>query len=146
MDILFQQVRIFTGLNSKALKFLADHAQELHFNALDVVVQEGDLGDRLFIVQQGEVRACRNFAKPGEKELARLTSGECFGEMCILDTLPRSATIQAIRNSQLFSIDTITLYEFHLHHPSQFSVLLINLARELSSRLRELDKAFAALH
>lgn len=145
MDILFQQVRIFTGLNAKALKFLSDHAQELRFNALDVVVNEGDVGDRFFIIQQGEVRACRNFAKAGEKELSRLSCGECFGEMCILDTLPRSATIQAIRNSQLYSIDTVTLYEFHVHHSAQFSLLLMNLARELSSRLRELDKAFAAL-
>ena len=144
MDFRLDQVRIFSSLNGKALKFLARRARQSSWKALEVVVREGELGDRLFIVEKGEVRACRNFAKAGEKELARLGAGECFGEMCLLDTLPRSATIQATRDSTLYSLDTVALYELHLQFPSQFGVLVLNLARELSNRLRQLDKAFAA--
>jgi len=144
VDFRFDQVRIFASLDEKALKFLAKHAHYSSLRALDVVVREGELGDRMFIIEKGEVRACRNFSRAGEKELARLGAGECFGEMCILDTLPRSATIQATGDSTLYSLDTVSLYELHVNYPSQFSVLVLNLARELSGRLRQLDKAFAA--
>lgn len=143
MDFHFNRVRVFSSLDEKALKFLSRSAHYSSLRALEVVVHEGELGDRLFVIEKGEVRACRNFSRAGEKELARLGAGECFGEMCILDTLPRSATVQATQDSTLYSLDTVSLDELHTHYPSQFSVLVLNLARELSGRLRQLDKAFA---
>jgi CRP/FNR family transcriptional regulator, cyclic AMP receptor protein len=138
------EARIFAGLSAPALKLLGARALPLVVQPLEIVVHEGEPGDRLFVIQSGEVRACRSFAKVNEVELARLGQGECFGEMCILDTLPRSATVQATRESRLCSLNSVALYELHVHHPSQFSVVLLNLARELSRRLRSLDKAFAA--
>jgi CRP-like cAMP-binding protein len=144
VDFQLDQVQIFSGLSANALKFVAARARYSSHKALEVVVHEGELGNRLFFIEKGEVRACRNFSKAGEKELARLGAGDCFGEMCILDTLPRSATIQATRDTVLHSLDTAVLYELHLQYPAQFTVLVLNLARELSRRLRQLDKAFAA--
>jgi CRP-like cAMP-binding protein len=144
VNFRFDQVRIFSGLDEKAIAFLGKYAHYSTLRALDVVVREGELGDRMFIVEQGEVRACRNFSHAAEKELARLGSGECFGEMCILDTLPRSATVQATRDTSLYSLDKEILDELRTRYASQFNVLVLNLARELSARLRQLDKAFAA--
>ena len=137
-------VRIFAGLNTTAVKFLSQQVHHLKAEPLEILVKEGEPGDRLYIITGGEVRACRNFATVDEIELARMGVGDCFGEMCILDTLPRSATIQATRKSTLCALNSVALYELHLRHPSQFSIVLMNIARELSRRLRQLDKAFCA--
>jgi CRP-like cAMP-binding protein len=109
-----------------------------------VVVHEGDPGDRLFVIASGEVRACRDYSKVTEVELARLGPGECFGEMCILDTLPRSATIQTTNDSTLYALEAAAFYELQRAQPAQFSLLVLNMARDLSHRLRRLDAAFAA--
>jgi CRP-like cAMP-binding protein len=138
------EVRIFSGLSEATLKFLSGRAHFCAARALNVIVQEGDPGDRLFIITSGEVRACRNFASVGEVELARLSAGQCFGEMCILDTLPRSATVQATQDSALRSLDVTTLYELHRTQPAQFSLLVLNVTRDLCWRLRRLDQIFAA--
>jgi CRP-like cAMP-binding protein len=137
-------VRIFAGLSPAALELLEAQAQRSVVKPLEIVVREGDPGDRMFLIRSGEVRACTNFGKETEVELARLGQGDCFGEMCILDTLPRSATVQATRETRLFSLHSVTLYALHVQHPQQFTVMLLNLARELSRRLRALDKSFAA--
>lgn len=131
-------------MTSNALEFLTKRARFASVKAQEVVVREGEPGDRMFVILNGGVRACRNFGEAGEKELARLGAGECFGEMCILDTQPRSATIQATVDSTLFSLNATVLYELYAQFPSQFSVMLLNIARELSNRLRQLDKDFAA--
>jgi len=144
MRPIMADVQIFAGMNEGALRFLSDQANYFTVRALDVVVHEGGPGDRLYVLTSGEVRACRNFATVGEVELARLGSGQCFGEMCILDTLPRSATIQATQDSALASVDVHTLYELHKSQPAQFSVLLMNIGRDLCWRLRRLDQIFAA--
>jgi len=111
--------------------------------AWEVVVREGEPGEQLFVIVSGQVRACRDYSKVTERELARLGSGECFGEMCILDTQPRSATIQTTHDSTLYSLDARAFYELQLTLPLQFNLLLLNLARDLSCRLRRLDAAFA---
>lgn len=137
-------IRIFAGLSPAALQLLASQAQPLVIQPLEIVVREGEPGDRLFLIRTGEVRACRGYGTAKEVELARLGPGDCFGEMCILDTLPRSATVQATRQTSLSGLSSVALYELHVRHPREFSVVLLNLARELSRRLRSLDEAFAA--
>jgi CRP-like cAMP-binding protein len=144
MRINLTEARIFSGLNDATLKFLSDRADHFTVRALDVVVHEGGPGDRLYVLGSGEVRACRNFATVNEVELARLGAGQCFGEMCIIDTLPRSATVQATQDSALASLDVTTLYELHRSQPAQFSMLLLNVARDVCWRLRRLDQIFAA--
>ena len=81
-----------------------------------------------------------------ERWLARLKAGDFFGEMCILETLPRVATVQAVAETRLFSISSLTFLKLYDAMPAQYGLLLLNLARDLSRRLRRLDEAFAARH
>jgi CRP-like cAMP-binding protein len=66
--------------------------------------------------------------------------------MCILETLPRSATVQAMVDSTLLSLSSVTFYHLYHEMPAQHSILVVNIARDLSRRLRHLDEAFAARH
>jgi CRP-like cAMP-binding protein len=141
-----QNVPIFAGLNEAALNLLWDRAKEIKTPAGEVVVREGETGNRLFVVGEGQVRVCKQFGQPGEVELAKLAPGNFFGEMCILETLPRSATVQAITDATFYTLTSLSFYHLYEQMPAQHSILVLNIARDVSRRLRHLDEAFAARH
>ncbi len=66
--------------------------------------------------------------------------------MCLLETLPRVATVQAISASVLLRLSAMAFLDLYEAQPEQHSILILNLARDLSRRLRRLDEAFAARH
>ena len=144
MHSLMQGVPIFAGLDSQGLDLLLQRVQEMTVAAGDLVIREGELGNRFFLIGTGSVRVCKKFDQPEEVELARLGPRDFFGEMCILETLPRSATIQAGAASTLFSLPSSAFYHLYKASPEQYCILLLNIARDLSRRLRRLDEAFAA--
>jgi len=146
MRAMLQNVPILAGLDEAALTMLWERAVESKAPAGGVIVREGETGNRFFLVAHGTVRVCRGFGQPGEVELAKLAARDFFGEMCILETLPRSATVQAIDETTLFSLTAMTFYHLYQAMPSQYSILLLNIARDLSRRLRHLDEVFAARH
>jgi CRP-like cAMP-binding protein len=141
-----QNVPIFAGLNEAALNLLWERAKEIKTPAGEVVVREGEVGNRLFLVGQGLVRVCKQFGQPDEVELAKLAPGNFFGEMCILETLPRSATVQAVNDTTLYSLTSLAFYHLYEAMPAQHSILVLNIARDVSRRLRRLDEIFAARH
>ena len=106
--------------------------------------------DRAFIsslfVQFEVMPKCLYNGKTDEVELAKLGERDFFGEMCILETLPRSATVQAVVDTTLYSLTAMTFYHLYQAMPGQYSILLLNIARDLSRRLRHLDEVFAARH
>lgn len=146
MHSQLQKVSIFAGLNETALELLTQESAHTTVSPGDVVIKEGDSGNRLFIIGAGMVRVCKNFGEAEEVELAVLNDGEFFGEMCILETLPRAATVQALTDASLFSLSSLTFLHLYETQPKDYSILLLNIARDLSRRIRHLDEVFAARH
>jgi len=141
-----QNVPIFAGLSEASLNLLWERATEIKAPAGSAVVREGEVGNRLFVVGEGLVRVCKHFGQPDEIELAKLAPGNFFGEMCILETLPRSATVQAVSDTTLYSLTSLAFYHLYETMPAQHSILVLNIARDVSRRLRHLDEIFAARH
>lgn len=144
MRSMLQTVPILAGLDEAALDLLWARADESKALTGNVIVREGEAGNRLFVIAEGLVKVCKDFGQPNEIEFTRLGKGEFFGEMCILDTLPRSATVQALEDTSLFSITPLAFYQLYKDAPTQYSMLVLNLARDLSRRLRRLDAKFTA--
>lgn len=128
------------------MDLLLGRAKELRASAGDRLVREGETSNRLFVVVKGGVRVCRQFGTPDEVELIDLGAGEFFGEMCILETLPRSATVVATVESRLLSLSSLDFLHLYKQMPGQYGILILNLARDLSRRLRRIDEVFAARH
>jgi CRP-like cAMP-binding protein len=141
---LFCNVPIFAGLDDKALKLLLEDAESAVVPAGDVIAQEGDENDRVYLIEAGEVSILKNFTSPKPVLLATLGPGDFFGEMCILETLPRSATAKAAAETKVVSVASSAFYRLFEKLPRQHSILLLNMARDLSRRLRRLDEVFAA--
>lgn len=143
---LLENVPIFAGLETAALELLLDHAERRDYAPDDLVVREGEASNLLFLIGSGSVRIIKNFGARGQIELTTLEAKDFFGEMCIIDTLPRMATVQTREISTLFSISTAAFHRLYKQMPAQHSILILNIARDLARRLRRLDEVFAASH
>ena len=135
-------VSLLLGISDQAFGLLAKLAAESRVGAGHVIVQQGDLGTKLFIIVKGEVRVFRQ-SPHGDVEVARMKEGDFFGEMCVLERLPRSASVQAVTEAHLvllsYSSCDILFEQMTLEHHR----VLGNIARALSARLRELGDEFA---
>jgi CRP/FNR family cyclic AMP-dependent transcriptional regulator len=143
---MINAVSIFAGLDEPTLDILLAQAEESFAPSGHVIVREGEEGNRFFLIESGMVRVCKHYEEPEEIEFAVLSEGDFFGEMCILETLPRSATVQALTDATLYSVSSLAFLQVYEQQPKQYGILLLNIARDLSRRIRRLDEIFAARH
>jgi CRP-like cAMP-binding protein len=146
MDFAMRDVTIFAGLDDTALALLMERASEMIAPAGTVILREGEPGNHLYLIASGSVRVCKRFDRADELELARLKAGDFFGEMCILETLPRTATVFIGSDAILYALPSVAFYELFQEKPDQYGILILNIARDVSRRLRRLDEIFAARH
>jgi CRP/FNR family transcriptional regulator, cyclic AMP receptor protein len=135
----FKTAPLFTGLTPDSLELLSKQSQLELVPPICPIVSEGEPGKTLYLITSGIVRVVKSLGTPKEKELAKLGDGDFFGEMCILESLPRIATVQSLTETKMLSLtsqDILVLYETH---PKDYAILLLNIARDLSRRLRHLD-------
>jgi CRP-like cAMP-binding protein len=98
------------------------------------------------LIGTGAVRVCKNLGRADEIELAKFGPRDFFGEMCILETLPRCASVQATEHTVLQSLTSLAFHHLYEAMPRQYSILVLNIARDLSRRLRRVDEVFASRH
>ena len=90
---------LFSRLSDREMLRVMQVADVRPFSAGDMVIKEGDKGDELFIVLAGQVKVSR-----GEAVLTVLGPGEHFGEMALIRSVPRSASVQAEVGCELIAI------------------------------------------
>ena len=143
---LIQRVPIFAGLEDEALRSLLEHTEKREFEEDAIVACEGEACNKLFIIGSGSVRLFKHFGKSQQIEIATLGVKDFIGESCILDTLPRMATVVAASPTTVFTISSMAFHHLYQKMPAQHSILLLNIARDLSRRIRALDEVYAARH
>jgi CRP-like cAMP-binding protein len=142
--LLLNNVPIFAGLNDRAMQIFLEHAKEMAVPDGEVIAREGETNDCMFLIEAGEVSIIKKFGTPNPVKLATLGPGQCFGEMCVLETQPRYATAQAVGQAAVVSVATPAFFQLYQKAPEQYCIILLNIARDLSRRLRQLGDAFAA--
>jgi CRP/FNR family transcriptional regulator, cyclic AMP receptor protein len=138
--LFLRRVSIFSGMTLEQLRVLSSHLDEQHFLAHEIIFSEGDFSQELYIIASGEVDIIKDHDGPQAHSLARLRSGEFFGEMAIFEGAPRSATARATMETELLVL-----------HPEKFKQTIFQkpdmafeIFRELSARLRRREEASAA--
>jgi CRP/FNR family cyclic AMP-dependent transcriptional regulator len=144
VGVMLQNVPIFAGLDQAALELLWERTVEDRIPSGTIIVREGEPGNRFYIVGLGKVRVCKKLGQLAEVELATFGPTDFFGEMCILETLPRCASVQAVVDTVVYSLTPLTFLHLYEVMPRQYSILILNIARDLSRRLRHVDEAFAS--
>ena len=143
MKHLLAEVPIFAGLNEKALEAFLGQAKEIVVPGGQVIAREGESNECMYLIEAGEVSILKNFESPNPTTLAMLGRGQCFGEMCVLESAPRSATAKAVTECTLLNVPATAFFSLYRHEPEQYCIIILNIARDLSRRLRQLDEAFA---
>jgi HEAT repeat protein len=132
--ILFlKRVPMFAQLSPGDLKQVAVIAEEAGFKDGEALAEEGELGDELFVLVEGEVIVTTSDASGQVIELARRGPGEYVGEMSIVNREPRMASLIASGNTYALTIDRKS-FESLLRERPDVSLAVI---RELSTRLKK---------
>jgi SulP family sulfate permease len=137
-ELPLAEFRVLEGLSEEERETLADHLEALDFSDGDALFEEGDTDRALFLLARGHADVVI-FLEGGErsKRLHTFAAGTVIGEMALLEGQPRSATVVAREASRCYKLSQESYEQLGRDHPRINLVLLTNLARILSERVRK---------
>ena len=135
----------FGGLSEASLDLLIPMLVERRFEAGATVVAEGEAGRSMFIVHAGELEVTRRGEAGHVIRMARLSPGDFFGEMTLLEMQNRSATVIADSPTVLYELTARKLYVYYKSDIHAYVMVMQNINRELCRRLRRADNRIAEL-
>jgi len=133
--LLLRDVPMFAGLSPEDLEKIAEVAQEQFYPVGGIICEEGEEGNTLYIIVNGEVEVIKA-AGDHHHHLAVRKSGNFVGEMAILESAPRSATLRALSEVRILSIEGDAFNNILLDRPE----VAIAVLRNMSARVRELNE------
>ena len=131
------------GLDEEAIRYISDLAKEENYTAGSVIVGEGEPGNRMFFLAQGSVEVIKGLHSQAPVTLAKLGQGQFFGEMSLVESVVRSASVVAVDEVTAYTLKGTDLHRLYRHRPDQYGIVILNLARDLARRLRALDEKFS---
>jgi CRP-like cAMP-binding protein len=130
---------LFAELEPEALAPVVAAAERLELRRGDVLFDEGDEPDRLFVVESGRIAIATRSADGRESVIALMERGDLFGEMGLLDGLGRSAAARALEPSAVVAIPYPPVKAVFDQRPER----LWGVVALLAGRLRQMDAALA---
>ena len=130
-------IPFFASFDQSTLVWLARQLEPVHAQAGDTVIAEGDPGDGLYVLLSGRLRVSVTAAPSGEERVLHdLGRGAVIGEIALLSDRPRSATVRAVRDSDLLLLRTASFKALIEQNPG----FLAQVARLLIERLLAVDR------
>lgn len=121
------RVPLFEGVSEESMERLVAVTGEMEFEPGQFVVLQGQVGTGLYVIVGGSVRVVR-----GTEEIARLGPNDFFGELSVIDQMPRNASVQAIEPTRCLALASWDLLDL-LESDAKLS---LNLIRGLAARVR----------
>jgi len=138
-----RDVGLFGALSDEFLDHLATTLSTIRCPAGETIFREGDPAREFFVVLDGEIEVLKKSRRGRETRVAILGPHDCFGEMSIIDMQPRSATVRALGPAHLLRITTEEMDALYRHDLKSYTLIVLNIARDLSRRLRVTDGLLA---
>ena len=138
VDQHLRRLDLLAGLSHQQLEDVAQRLRPARYRAGERIYDQGSAGNVLYLIESGEVRVLKE-VDGTSIPLATLGAGDFFGEMALLSGSPRSATIEAVSDVDLWVLNKGDFEDLLLRYPS----LTINLSRGISRRLSETDLRLA---
>jgi CRP/FNR family cyclic AMP-dependent transcriptional regulator len=135
----------FEGLTREELNQVSNVCSLEEFSKGDRIFSEGAPGDKFYIIVSGGVRVEKEIPKSGPETLRVLKPGEEFGEMALVEEMPRSASAVADEDSRLVSIGKSDFDRLFGENHSSALKMLTTFCRTMSSRLREFSQKMIRL-
>ncbi len=135
MRKLLLRLNLFQGLDETELMLLLDEADLVDCNEGDYPIMEGEQGKHMFVILAGHARISKRSIGI-QKVIQELGPGEVFGEMSLIESRARSASVKALSSCKLLRINGDDMAKV----PSIAAKLYRNIARLLSQRLRHANE------
>jgi CRP/FNR family cyclic AMP-dependent transcriptional regulator len=123
---------LFRGIDADGLAKLAERATQVDFPAGHVIARQGEIGTGFFVVISGRVRVVRDGTR-----VAELGPGEFFGELSVLDRMPRNAMVAAEEATSCLALASWDFDAVLLEQPA----LTLAILRGVAARLREVTES-----
>ncbi|MEM7475700.1 MAG: cyclic nucleotide-binding domain-containing protein [Planctomycetota bacterium] len=134
-----RRLAVFAGMSDHSLHMLVFNAQLIERAPHASFYEEGQQGDCFYVLLEGAVELSLPSPR-GNVLLTRMYEGDCFGEMSLLDLMPRSTNATAINDSFALEIDRKSLHSLFNHDLEQYAIIMMNMGREVSRRMRVTEK------
>jgi ATP/ADP translocase len=132
--LLLQRVPLLTDLSPADLQRVASISTEMDFVDDDVICEQGEPGDEMYVIISGEVRVVVSHEGQPEKEIAHRAAGDVVGEMSLISGDTRIASVLAVGDVRMLCLDRLS-FESLLRERPEVSMAIM---RELCSRLKQL--------
>jgi CRP/FNR family cyclic AMP-dependent transcriptional regulator len=133
---------LFGGLTDNALDHIRTLMLRQRFPAGAIILCEGSVNDRIYFIEHGTVevtKAAQSDGGPFSRHIVDMASGDTFGEMELIDIQPCAATVRAVEDTVTLSLSNRDLYLVSKFDMKTYALMIMNLARDLSRRLRQTD-------
>ncbi|MBT3984581.1 MAG: cyclic nucleotide-binding domain-containing protein [Bacteriovoracaceae bacterium] len=105
------------------------------YNEGDFIIKQGAIGTDIFVILSGEVDVTVD-TNDGQKKITSLKSGDLFGELVLINETKRTANIVCCESSKILVISYKDFYSYYQKKPKIFSILVLNVTRLLTKRLK----------
>jgi HEAT repeat protein len=133
--LFLRTVPLFAGMSLDDLVAVDEALTYEEYLASEVVITEGEVGDRLYLIQRGEARVTA-----AGREVAHIGPSEYFGEMAMFDYKPRSASVIAIRDCSMLTLKRDRFRSLVAQRPN----VLMHICRVFGERLRAMNQRLAS--
>ncbi len=137
VEQLVRASTVFGMLAPAAQAFVCEHLEAVNVPGGAVLIHEGDHADCLYLVAVGRLRVSMRSSDGDERVIAELGRGEIVGELAVITNEPRSATVTALRDSEVFRLSTDAFAQLVEQHPEALREIATPVVRRLVRSLRE---------
>lgn len=136
---------LFGGLTDNELEKIKTYFKEERYTAGDIILHESEPNNRIFFIISGKVSIIKNRDQSQKSKnedddsivvLSQFTGGDTFGEMELIDIQPCAASVRADTDTLVYTFTNNDLYQLSKWNQKTHTMIIMNLAREISRRLR----------
>lgn len=136
---------MFGGLRDDELLLIKSFLQEHTYPQNSTILQQGQSNNSVHFIVEGEVAIVRQAetSKKQSRIITTLRKGDSFGEMELIDIQSCAASVISLTETHIITLSNKDLYQISLQNLKTYTMLILNLARDISRRLRSADEMLA---
>jgi CRP-like cAMP-binding protein len=134
-----REIGLFGALSDEVLDHLCSTLQTRRIPVGDAIFREGDPAREMYVLLEGEMEVLKRSRRGRDQRVAILGPTDAFGEMSVIDMQPRSATVRALAPARVLRLSTEDMDSLYRHDLKSYTLIVLNIARDLSRRLRVTD-------
>lgn len=132
------KTHMFSGIGMNEQKMLADKSVIAACAAEETIIEQGEIGDKLYIIIEGRMQVSIKDLNLGRKRINTLGPGDIFGEIAILRRIPRTARVSSITPCKYLSISAEDFFNAYRYFPAKARD---NIQLVVAKRLQELGSS-----